>query len=662
MSHVVPDVPPEQRAIRATCVCPAGTVAEFTNDEVEHSIPGRLETIVRNSPDRLAAKMGSHVVTYAELNAMANRVARSVLSQPGDNDEPVALLLDKGIGQIAAMLGTLKAGRCFVLLDPSFPTAKLTATLEDSQAGLVLTDGENASRAKDSAFRGSHLIELDSVDCDPSSGNLGLTISSNALAYITYTSGSTGRPKGVVQTHRNVLHNVMRRTRATPLCVHDRLPLLTYGTSNAVSTTMFALLNGAILLPFDLRNEGVARLADWLRRERITVLWISSPVFRNLCELLTDKDTFPDVRLLRLMSDAVYKTDVDLYKTHFPLGCVFVNGLHSSETGALRSYLMTHDTEISGHEVPLGYPVEDQDILLLDDEGQNVGFNEVGEIVVRSKYLSPGYWKRPDLTDAKYRRDPDDNEKRLYHSGDLGLMLPDGCLIHKGRKDFRVKIRGYGVEIAEVEKALLSHPGINQLVVVARPNDAGEASLIAYFTSSAGATPAVGGLRNYLREKLPDYMIPSRLIRLDALPLTSGGKVDRGALPDPGGSRPALDTPFVEPTSSVEEQLTQIWAEVLALDRVGIHDNFFELGGHSLAAAGVVARVIKTFHVELPMKALFESPTVAAMAEVITRSPLKEPTEDDVNRVLSELEALSDEDAARLLANEIRDNRRDGRR
>jgi non-ribosomal peptide synthetase component F len=337
MSHVMPDVPPEQRAIRATCVCPAGTVAEFTNDEVERSIPDRLETIVRNSPDRLAAKMGSHVVTYAELNAMANRVARSVLSQPGDNDEPVALLLDKGIGQIAAMLGVLKAGRCFVLLDSSFPTARLTATLEDSQAGLVLTDGENASRAKDAACRGSHLIELDSVDCDPSSGNLGLTISPNALAYITYTSGSTGRPKGVMQTHRTVLHDMMRRTRTTPLCVHDRLPLLTYGTSNAVKNTLFALLNGATLLPFDLRNEGAVRLADWLRRERITVLWISSPAFRNLCELLTDKDTFPDVRLLRLMSDAVYKTDGDLYKKHFPLDCVLVNGLHSSETGALPS-------------------------------------------------------------------------------------------------------------------------------------------------------------------------------------------------------------------------------------------------------------------------------------------------------------------------------------
>jgi len=321
-----------------------------------------------------------------------------------------------------------------------------------------------------------------------------------------------------------------------------------------------------------------------------------------------------------------------------------LTGLSSSEAGQLSTYLIDHKTEIGGNEVPVGYPVADKEILLLDDEGKQVGFDDVGEIVVRSRFLSPGYWRKPDLTEAKFRLDPHNPEKRLYYTGDLGLMLPDGCLMHKGRKDFRVKVRGYGVEIAEVERSLRDHASIKDVVVVASTNESGETRLVAYFTSSSQRTPTASELRSFLKEKLADYMIPA-FVRLDALPLTPSGKVDRKALPVWNNSRPVLDTPYLAPRI----QLTKIWAEVLGIDQVGIHDNFFDLGGHSLAVMRVITRVVKTFQLDLPIKALFESPTVADMAAIIAQNQRNNAAPEDLDRMLSELESLSDEQAQKLL-------------
>ena len=284
---------------------------------------------------------------------------------------------------------------------------------------------------------------------------------------------------------------------------------------------------------------------------------------------------------------------------------------------------MDQETEIPGNEIPVGYPMEDIEILLLDDENRAVGPNEVGEIAVKSRYLSAGYWRRPVFTEAKFKANPDGSDNRLYLTGDLGLMLPDGCLFHRGRKDFRVKIRGYGVEIAEVESDLRDYDAINDGVVVARQSESGEARLVAYFTSSSQPRPSVSELRRFLKDKLPDYMVPSAFVMLDAMPLTPSGKVDRGALPDPKNSRPDLNTPPVAPRTSMEEKLVKIWAEKLRIDQIGVHDNFFDLGGHSLLAMRVISQVRDDFQVELSLNHFFETPTVAALAGYIetVRSP-----------------------------------------
>jgi acyl carrier protein len=341
---------------------------------------------------------------------------------------------------------------------------------------------------------------------------------------------------------------------------------------------------------------------------------------------------------------------VELYRKHFAPECILVHRMGITETATIRSYFMDKTTPIDGARVPIGYPVDDKEVLLLDESGEHAGRNCIGEIAVKSRYLSLGYWRRPDLTRAKFLPDPNGGEERTYLSGDLGRMAADGCLFHVGREDFRVKVRGYSVEVSEIEMALLEHAAVKEAAVVGRETQSDDRQLVAYFVPSEKPAATVTQLRNFLKARLPDYMIPSAFVLLRAVPLTPNGKIDRRALPDPGQSRPELDTPYVAGTTPVEEQLAKIWAEVLSLNRVGIHDNFFDLGGHSLAATRVVSRVLKRFQVDIPLQSLFGSPTVSEMSTVITQYQGKKLGEKELNRILTEIEALSEEDSRRLLA------------
>jgi acyl carrier protein len=279
-------------------------------------------------------------------------------------------------------------------------------------------------------------------------------------------------------------------------------------------------------------------------------------------------------------------------------------------------YFIDKQTEISGNLVPVGYAVRDNEILLLDDDGKESASDE-GEIAVKTRYVSPGSWRRPDLTNAVLLSDPAGGEERIYRTGDLGRLLPDGCLLHLGRKDFFVKIRGYRIDIDEIEAALLDCAGIKQAVVVARKNNSGEEQLTAYYVPTRRPGPNFGELRAFLRSKLPEYMIPRTFVILEAIPLTATHKIDRKALPDPSTSRPDMATPYVAPRNPIERDLAQIWSEVLSVDEIGIHDEFLALGGDSLDATRIISRVIVSFKVQLPIGAVFDSPTIASMAAVI---------------------------------------------
>jgi acyl carrier protein len=297
--------------------------------------------------------------------------------------------------------------------------------------------------------------------------------------------------------------------------------------------------------------------------------------------------------------------------------------------------------------VPIGYPIQDIEIRLLDDAGRPVGFDEVGEIAILSSYLSPGYWNDPELTDEKFR-DEADGARRMFLSGDLGLMRPDGCLLHKGRKDSQVNIRGFRIEIGEIELALLEHGNVKETVVVLREDRPGDKRLVAYLVPEQTPGPTVGEMRRTLANRLPDYMIPATFVTLDALPRLPSGKVDRLGLPKAGMRRPNLDQPYVGPRTPLEKALVGMWAEVLELGEIGMHDRFLELGGDSLKAIRIVSRVIAHFQVDIPLTALFDSPTVGDMALAVVKHQAGAAEKERVSALLAEIEAMSEEHTGQL--------------
>jgi amino acid adenylation domain-containing protein/non-ribosomal peptide synthase protein (TIGR01720 family)/FkbM family methyltransferase len=632
---------------------PTDRFRPFEEEEVEQSVPARFEQQVRRFPDQLAIKSQRQELTYRELNAAANRVAHAILAQRGEGEEPVALFLEHGAPVLVAILGTLKAGKIYVPLDPSYPRARLAAMLDDCQARLILVDNGTLPLADPLRQQGRSLIHIDEIDPRVSTEDPGLSLSPDTLAYILYTSGSTGQPKGVVHNHRSLLHHVGTHTNMIQIGPHDRLSLLHSCSFSAARLDYFgALLNGAAVYPYPAAGSGIRHLAAWLTQEEITVLSLLPTGFRHFASTLTEGQKFPRLRTIALGSEPVHRRDVEIYKLHFSADCVFINRLGTTETGTLCYHVIHRETPIADSIVPVGYSIPGVDILLLDPDGKEVKPQQVGEIAVRSSFLAVGYWRKPELTEAAFQPDPDGSGRRIYRTGDVGRVLPDGCLVHLGRKDFQVKVRGYRVEVAEIEAALLELCAFAEVVVVAREDPANDRRLIAYLVPARQPPLTVSEIRRALAERLPDYMIPAAFVMLDALPLTPTGKVDRQALPPPDGARPNLGVAYVAPRTPVEEAVATLWASALGLEQVGIHDSFFELGGDSLSATRLLFRIRDMFEVEVPPRCLFEAPTVAGLVEKLCQQEGAPGRPMGIARCRETIEGLSADEIPRDIPEE----------
>jgi amino acid adenylation domain-containing protein len=599
-------------------VYPTNDFIAFRKEEIEQSIASRFEAQVARYPERLALKTKDQQFTYEAFNKAANQVAQAILARRGEVAEPVALLLEQGSAPVIAIMGVVKAGKFYVPLDSSYPRARISYILTDSNARLIVTNQASLALAQELAQGRIQILNLDDLEAGLSTENPGLAISPDRQAYLMYTSGSTGQPKGVIEIQRNLLHHMMRITNGFHICKEDRQTLLrSYSFNGSVRDIFGTLLNGASLHPLNIERDGVDKLATWLIEEEITTYRSVISVFRNFASRLSGEEQFPRLRLFHVGGEPVTQRDVALFQTHFSEDCILVNGLGITETGSTRCFFIGKRSIIQGNHVPVGYPVEDMEVMILDDNGQAVGFDQVGEIAVKSRFLSPGYWRKPALTQAKFLTDPAGSDKRIYLTGDLGRMLPDSCLIHLGRKDFQVKIRGQRVEIAEIEAALLGLETVKEVVVVAQEDNEEERRLVAYLVPAQPSPPTVTALRRALAEMLPDYMIPAAFVMLASLPRMATGKVDRRALPLPEQTRPELETSFVAPQTPAEKTLSEIWVEVLKIDRVGVDDHFLELGGHSLMATQIVSRVSQAFQVDISPAHIFANPTVARLVQLI---------------------------------------------
>ncbi len=591
---------------------------EFERSEIDQSITSRFEKQVAKYPSRLAVKEGRFRLTYAGLNQAANQIAHDIVERSGEENIPVALFLEQGIRLIAAILGALKAGKAYIALDTSFSAQKNVSLVENSRPRLILTDKGHYPEACKLFKNTSPLMIVDEASSIYSPSNLDLPISPESMAYIIYTSGSTGEPKGVLQNHQNVLHNVMRCTNMLHIAPDDRLGLLWSCSFAASIPNIFgALLNGAALFPYNIKKNGIINLADWLTDEEITIYHSVPTVYRHLLSTLTGKEDFSSLRLIKLSGESIRKTDVELYNRHFHKKCLFHVSYASTETNIVRQLFFDHNSKLNGDVVPAGYEVDDMEVLVLDENGKEAGANCPGEIAVLSTYLPPAYFKNENS--AKPAFPVYDGKRRIYKTGDIGYMLPDGCLVHLGRKDQQIKIRGYRVEISEIETALSELAPVKEAAVVGYDDPSDGNFLAAYVVAREESEVSAGELRNALRSRLPDYMVPARFVFLDALPFTLSGKVNRRALPFPGPEGPEPGTDYVPPRTPMEVLLAGIWCDLLGVKRVGVSDNFFDLGGHSLLVAQMAVKIKKATGKTLQAASIFRSPTIKQITEILHR-------------------------------------------
>lgn len=622
-------------------------------DSAAQSLTGRFEQQVARHGARLALKNHNQALTYEQLNRAANRLGRAILTGSPAGDEPIALLFKHGTALITANLAVLKTGRPFVQIDDKLPQARAARLIENAGARAIVTDSEHYRCARELASGDAIVVNLDALNDDLADSNLGLAIAPSAIAYINYTSGSTGEPKGVMSDHGSELHSILVKAKALAITPSDRISLLRSHNVGATSDALLGVLNGAALCLLELKEEGLAGMADWLIGEEITVLTCVASVFRHALRNGADQTKFPGIRLVHLGGEPLFQSDVALFKQHFIDGCRLVNRLGISETKTASYFFIGKNDMVEEAVVPVGFALEGYEIAVLDEAGKPVAANTVGEIAVKSRYLSRGYWRRPELTQAKFLADPAGSDARMFLSGDLGYLRPDGCLVHAGRKDGQIKIRGHRVELAEVEIALLQIVGIEQAAVVARQQRDGSARLLAYVVLRAGTGMNVSQIRGALQEKLPDYMIPTAFVQLACLPMTRSGKIDRRGLPEPPRSRAVLEVLYAAPRNPLETVLARLWCEVLQLDEIGCADDFAALGGDSLLATWIVTQVNQLFKLNQPLKTLFATPTVAQLAAWIAAQELSPGAAAQTARLMLEIDALSPEQIYRGLGDDL---------
>jgi amino acid adenylation domain-containing protein len=587
-----------------------------------------FEAQADHDPDAVALVFESESVSYGDLDVRANRLAHRLRASGVGPGSLVGVCLERSPDMVVALLGVLKAGGAYVPLDPTYPADRIAYVLADSGARVVLTQPE---LLYDLPLEDQEAIVVESFDGEPETRPVSLT-GPDDLAYVIYTSGSTGRPKGVEVRHGGVVNFLASMSKAPGLTADDALVAVTTISFDIAGLELYLpLMVGATvaLASRETAGDGL-RLAALLESSNATVMQATPATWRML--LASGWAGKRDLKVL-CGGEAL---PVDLAAELLPRVGSLWNVYGPTETTIWSTVEPVTAPAGPGGSVPIGRPIANTGLYLLDRLLNPVPVGVAGELYLGGAGVARGYLKRPELTAERFVPDPFSPiaGARLYRTGDLARHLRDGRTVYVGRTDFQVKVRGYRIELGEIEAALSRHPAVAQCIVAVRE----EAQLAAYYVVAEGQAASVGNLRAALREELPDYMIPSHFVALAALPLTPNGKVDRKALPAPGGGRPELGREYVAPEGDVQEKLAAIWTEVLRVERVGATDNFFELGGHSLMATQVLSRVQGAFGVELPLRSVFNTPTVAGLAETIVQKGLEKADEETLLRLLAELE------------------------
>ncbi len=585
-----------------------GTAVAFPEkDRCLHEI---IAEQAKRTPDQVALVCGQEQLTYHELDRRANQLAHYLKSAGVGPDVLAGVCVERSTEMVVALLGILKAGAAYVPLDPSFPQNRLAHMVEDSGMHVLVT---HRNLENILPVRPADVVRLD-ADWQEIAKQPGDSVSLPAanprsLAYVLYTSGSTGEPKGVEVAHSALTNLLLSMRREPGFTAEDTLFAVTTLSFDIAGLEIYLPLisGGRVVIASSEDARDPARLMDLMAQCNCNVMQATPATWQTLI----DAGWRGSSNLKILCGGEALRPD--LAQELLPRCAELWNMYGPTETTI---WSTIHRVVSADRIVPIGRPIANTQVVLLDKHLNLVPERAVGELYIGGAGLARGYWHRPDLTRERFIRSPFDPKARLYRTGDLARWLPDGTLECLGRVDNQVKIRGFRIELGEIETILGRHEAVRQCVVVSRDDHAGQ--LVAYFTPQTGSAPELAALRTYLKKELPDYMIPSAFVSMEQLPMTPNGKIDRKALPAADGAD-QIEGEFVAPRDEIEQALARLWGEVLKARRVGVHDNFFELGGHSLLAVRIIFEIEKLFGRRLPLATLLRAPTIAHLADELRK-------------------------------------------
>jgi amino acid adenylation domain-containing protein len=597
------------------------TRTDYAQDRCLHHL---FEAQVERTPNIVAVVFKDWRLTYQELNQRANQLAHYLQRMGVGPEVPVAICVERSLEMVVGLLGILKAGGAYVPLDPTYPKERVAVLLGDTQTPVLLTQGQLTGELPE------HTAQVVSLDTDwPAIARMPRTAPPDAvtpdnLAYVIYTSGSTGRPKGVLIPHRGIVNRLFWMAEVLQLTTADRVLFKTpFIFDVSVGECFLPLVTGARLVVAKPGGHvDSSYLARVIAEQNITFVHFV-PSMLNV--FLREKQVAAYNGTLRHVWCGGEALPFDLQERFFSrLGATLYNGYGPTEA-SVGATMWRCRPGGKGISVPIGRPIANNQVYVLDQRLLPVPTGVPGELCIGGAGLARGYMNRPDQTAERFVPHPfptpggaeEEDGARLYRTGDLARFLPDGNVEFLGRMDYQVKVRGLRIELGEIEATLTHHPIVAETVVLAREDLPGDQRLVAYVVPEREPAPGANELRLFLKEKLPDYMLPAAFVTLEGMPLTLNGKIDRRALPAPALSRPDGEAGYVAPRTLTEQALADIWTQALGIEQVSVSDNFFELGGHSLTATRVIADVRDAFLIDMPMLDFFRAPTLAGLAQSV---------------------------------------------
>ncbi len=613
----------------------------------EKSINTILDASFARFGEKVAVEDHTRVLTYRELNANAESFARSLVALGLQPRSVVGIFMDGSIEYVIAVIGTLKAGMIFMPLNLAFPGGRLCSILEKTRPAVLIPapNNEHDLRIKLQNFDSSiiskgifvppciegdktkevHHGKFEKPDAGFPDTRQQLHDDLNDACYIITTSGSTGEPKAILGSQKGLAHFIEWEINEFGFDENARVSLLSSVTFDVSLRDIFAPLaaGGTICIPGEDTIHAPAKLFNWMHGRKVTVIHIVPTLFRMLTRAIADEknitDALSNLKYVFLAGEVLHGNDIKNWRQVAGKRSRIINLYGPSETTLAKLFHRVDDESIDCREiVPIGVPIPDTEVLIIKD-GISCSPGEPGEIHIKTPFMSKGYYRDEELTRTHFIPSPlgSDQNDIVYKTGDQGVISKEGIVRFLGRLDGQIKLHGRRIELGEIEARLRQHKDVRQAAADLRTDASGNPRIIGYIVPEQGAILAVENLRRFLREKLPDYMLPQMFVNLEILPLTHNGKIDRKALPDAGPERPVMEIPYVPPANEQEKILCDIWQQVLGLDRVGTQDSFFDLGGTSIQVVMLVEKIRAFLQVDLPVAKVFQYPNVSLLSEYL---------------------------------------------